>query len=98
VLCCSVAIIHADFFARIYKTGRPLLTPEEIQQLPEGWLILNGLHARPVLVCSTPWYKNRRLRRLVARAQAAHSVQPTAAPLPPTVAVPDEPAVLDESA
>jgi len=52
------------------ETGRPLLTPEEIQQLPEGAAILNGYHARPVLVRSLPWYKDRRLRRLAARANA----------------------------
>jgi len=41
--------------------------PEEIQQLPEGWLIANALHARPVLVRALPWFKDRALRRLVAR-------------------------------
>ncbi len=50
------------------ETGRPLLTPEEIQQLPEGYLILNGLHARPTLVRAVPWYKVRALRHLAARA------------------------------
>jgi len=52
------------------EVGRPLMTPEEIQQLPEGYLILNGLHARPILLRALPWYKVRRLRRLAARANA----------------------------
>ncbi len=49
------------------EVGRPLMFPEEIQQLPEGWLIANALHARPVLVRALPWFKDRALRRLVAR-------------------------------
>ncbi len=57
------------------ETGCPLLTPEEIQQLPEGWMILNGLHARPALVRALPWYKQRALRRLVKRAQRRARVQ-----------------------
>jgi len=52
------------------ETGRPLLTPEEIQQLPEGWMILNGYHARPALVRAVPWYKVGALKRLAARANA----------------------------
>ncbi len=57
------------------EIGRPLLTPEEIQQLPEGWMILNGLHARPALVRAFPWYKSRALRRLVARSKTASVVE-----------------------
>jgi len=57
------------------EIGRPLLSPEEIQQLPEGWMILNGLHARPALVRALPWYKQRALRRLVKRAQRRAPVQ-----------------------
>lgn len=67
------------------ETARPLLMPEEIQQVPEGTIILNALHARPILLRSLPWYKDRRLRRLVARAQARMSAAPTtgaAAPPP----------------
>ncbi len=52
------------------EVGRPLMFPEEIQQLPQGWLILNGYHARPVLVRSTPWYRSRALRRLVDKSRA----------------------------
>lgn len=52
------------------EVGRPLMTPEEIQQMPERSIILAGLHARPVLVRSILWYKSRRLRRLVASAEA----------------------------
>jgi len=73
------------------ETGRPLMTPEEIQQLPEGWMILNGLHARPALVRALPWYKQRALRRLARRAQTR---QATVAPSIPIV----EPDALDASA
>jgi len=52
------------------EVGRPLMTPEEIQGMPERSIILAGLHARPVLVRSILWYKSRRLRRLVASAEA----------------------------
>ncbi len=38
------------------EVGRPLMFPEEIQQLPEGTLILNGLHARPILLGVEPRY------------------------------------------
>jgi len=78
------------------ETGRPLMTPEEIQQLPEGWMILNGLHARPALVRALPWYKQRALRRLVKRAQTR---QATVAPsVPIDEPIPVEPDALDESA
>ncbi len=58
------------------EVGRPLMTPEEIQQLPEGYMILNGLHARPILLRALPWYKVRRLRRLVARTQTRQRMAP----------------------
>ena len=78
------------------EIGRPLLTPEEIQQLPEGWMILNGLHARPALVRALPWYKQRALRRLARRAQTR---QATVAPSVPIVEpTPVATAALDESA
>jgi len=78
------------------ETGRPLLTPEEIQQLPEGWLILNGLHARPVLVRAQPWYRSRALRRLVTRAQTQQA--PVAPPVSIDKSLAVEPVTLDESA
>ncbi len=55
------------------EVGRPLMTPEEIQQLPEGSIIVNALHARPVLARTLPWYQARGLRRLVARTAAPPS-------------------------
>ncbi len=55
------------------EVGRPLMTPEEIQQLPEGSIIVNALHARPVLAWTLPWYRARGLRRLVARTAAPPS-------------------------
>ena len=57
------------------EVGRPLMTPEEIQQMPERSIILAGLHARPVLVRSILWYKSRALRRLVARSKTAAVVE-----------------------
>jgi hypothetical protein len=36
-----------------------------VQPLPEGWMIVNALHARPVLARTLPWYKDRALRRAV---------------------------------
>ncbi len=78
------------------EIGRPLLTPEEIQQLPEGWMILNGLHARPALVRALPWYKQRSLRRL---ARPARTRQATVVPpVPIDEPTPVEPGALDESA
>ncbi len=54
------------------EVGRPLMTPEEIQQLPEGYIIVNALHARPVLARTLPWYR--------ARAMASFSKQEGVAP------------------
>ncbi len=76
------------------EMGRPLMTPEEIQQLPEGWMILNGLHARPALVRALPWYKQRSLRRMVKHAQRRQTV----AAVEVIPLAPDAPATLDESA
>jgi len=55
------------------EVGRPLITPEELQQLPEGYIIVNALHARPVLARTLPWYRARSLRRLVARTAVAQT-------------------------
>ena len=78
------------------ETGRPLLTPEEIQQLPEGWMILNGLHARPALVRALPWYKQRALQRLARSARTRQATVAPPVPIDEPTAV--EPTTLDESA
>jgi len=72
------------------EVGRPLMTPEEIQQLPDGYIIVNALHARPVLARTLPWYQARGLRRLVARTApppsggiASFSKQQAVAPTAP---------------
>lgn len=62
------------------EVGRPLMTPEEIQQLPEGLMIVNALHARPIVARALPWYRVRSLRRIAAQARRQQARQPSAQP------------------